>query len=518
MMEITYIDGMRRGLYTYKEKTWPLPGLITLYKDKIKFNDIEIEKPLAYPLRKISKGGELKSMHLLRVMDGVPKDIAKKIQNKNIDMAKERDVIPVYLSGYWEYDKQLVSHFSEAKLFLFNLGKERDLLAHYFYIRKKFPNSLCYCDCGPEELPLLAYAGFDLFPNNPENEVALQSYLNNPTPQYLEMASCASLRAKTLLNLLYLEFWHEMEEYIHTPKNKELYISRDAFWRPLTQRWILQVKDNYTPPSDICLVLPCSARKPYSSSQSHRRFLSIIKNALGPKRASLTQLIVTSPYGIVPRELETLIDYDIVVTGTWCYEEIERSRSMLISLLKNMKDPLVLVHLPENELDVAKDLPARTIITSKGHPLSNESLSSLRNTLTEIKDLIPIPEKSFMNLRTFSKFLYGTDILSDNIKMKGRINKQIFSNNKCIASYDKMLRPVSPLVRVKRRWVEIDFDIKGDLFCVGVVDADERIRPGDDVVITRKGMPVAIGNAILSGSLMHTMRKGKAVKVKRKIK
>jgi len=102
--------------------------------------------------------------------------------------------------------------------------------------------------------------------------------------------------------------------------------------------------------------------------------------------------------------------------------------------------------------------------------------------------------------------------------MKGRINKQIFSNNKCIASYDKMLRPVSPLVRVKRRWVEIDFDIKGDLFCVGVVDADERIRPGDDVVITRKGMPVAIGNAILSGSLMHTMRKGKAVKVKRKIK
>ena len=52
----------------------------------------------------------------------------------------------------------------------------------------------------------------------------------------------------------------------------------------------------YIPPRcDVAVLLPCSARKPYSLSQSHRRF----QMAVGDRAH---ELIVTSPLGLVPRD------------------------------------------------------------------------------------------------------------------------------------------------------------------------------------------------------------------------
>jgi archaeosine synthase len=67
--------------------------------------------------------------------------------------------------------------------------------------------------------------------------------------------------------------------------------------------------------------------------------------------------------------------------------------------------------------------------------------------------------------------------------------------------------------RMSTYWVDIDFALRGDVFCVGVLDADPRIRAGDVVCIKREGEVCGVGRAVLPGSLMKRMRAGKAVAV-----
>ena len=64
--------------------------------------------------------------------------------------------------------------------------------------------------------------------------------------------------------------------------------------------------ERYTLPkdTDVVVLLPCSAKKPYNQSRSHQLFYKSIK--LGIKKSSnrITVWSLTSPLGVVPRELE----------------------------------------------------------------------------------------------------------------------------------------------------------------------------------------------------------------------
>lgn len=63
--------------------------------------------------------------------------------------------------------------------------------------------------------------------------------------------------------------------------------------------WILE---NYEPPErELCVFLPCSKRKPYSESPSHRVFNSLIFSLLPEDKV---HVVVFGTCGIVPRELE----------------------------------------------------------------------------------------------------------------------------------------------------------------------------------------------------------------------
>ena len=69
------------------------------------------------------------------------------------------------------------------------------------------------------------------------------------------------------------------------------------------------------------------------------------------------------------------------------------------------------------------------------------------------------------------------------------------------------------------RTVEIeDFSLKGNLFAVGVLDADPDIRIGDDVAICHKGELRGVGVALMPGSDMRFLKRGIAVKVRHKTK
>ena len=67
-------------------------------------------------------------------------------------------------------------------------------------------------------------------------------------------------------------------------------------------------------------------------------------------------------------------------------------------------------------------------------------------------------------------------------------------------------------------WVKIhdDFTLIGSVFAPGVKDADENIRIGDEVVVTKKGKVYGVGVAQLNGKEMIELRHGEAVKIRHK--
>jgi archaeosine synthase len=75
----------------------------------------------------------------------------------------------------------------------------------------------------------------------------------------------------------------------------------------------------------------------------------------------------------------------------------------------------------------------------------------------------------------------------------------------------------SRLMPLKRYWVETqDFDLTGNLFAVGVKDADPGIRIGDEALILRDGQLEGVGIAAMSGREMTELRKGEAVRTRHK--
>jgi len=415
MIEITSLDGTRKGTFFHEQASCTFPGLLTFKKKTMTWDTLTMEKPLSYPFRHHLSGTDLPVTPLLRVYPGTPHGIARRLQEANASLHEGGEVTPVFLSGHEDADASFVHSLTESKMFLFDLHDERAFLRHFFMLRKRYPNAVSFVNCPPETVPILAYAGVDLFPDTPEHRSELAAFLEDPTPQYVEMRACASLCAKRLLDLLYHEFWREHEAYVAAPEGPALFISSDSFWRPTVRRWEHEVDHHYEPPSDVCVLLPCSARKPYSSSQSHKTFITAMRRALRSAFPSLTQLIVTSPYGIVPRELETLIDYDTVVTGRWGHDEVERSRQMATTILDKMDDPVVIAHLPDNELAVVEDIPYEVIKTCDGHPLSQTSLRNLEQVLRDVAERINAPHTSYPHLRTLSRFLYGTDVFGEDM-------------------------------------------------------------------------------------------------------
>ena len=75
------------------------------------------------------------------------------------------------------------------------------------------------------------------------------------------------------------------------------------------------------------------------------------------------------------------------------------------------------------------------------------------------------------------------------------------------------------LAEMNRSVVEMmDFDLKGNLFAVGVVDADPSIRIGEEAVIIRNGRVEGVGVAEMCGREMVQTGRGMAVRTRHKSK
>ena len=294
--------------------------------------------------------------------------------------------------------------------------------------------------------------------------------------------------------------------------------SGESLQRAEVRRFAERVISRYLPPkTDIAVLLPCSAKKPYSLSQSHRKFQRSIAG-----RAH--ELIVTSPLGLVPRELECIYPaghYDVPVTGYWDAEECAVIAGILTRYFKRHPYRRIIAHLEGGALKVVRIAAEACGITLEyschEHPTSDSALNALDSTLAgerRIKD---------DRLHGMVSYQFDSDLDTKGITVRGHYPELFYSKkNVQIFSIDTgtgLLRPTFDgwnLIPEGYRVYIDDFVPEGDVLVPGVVKADAGIRDGDEVLVVGPRAHATGRSALPADEILHS-RRGVAVRV-RKIK
>jgi len=294
--------------------------------------------------------------------------------------------------------------------------------------------------------------------------------------------------------------------------------SGESMQRVEMRRFAERLISRYEPPrTGVAVLLPCSAKKPYSLSQSHRRFQAAIAG-----RAH--ELIVTSPLGLVPRELECCYPaghYDVPVTGYWDAEECAVISGILSRYFARHQYDRVIAHLEGGALKVAKLAAEECGITleysCREHPTGDAALVHLNEALAgerRVKD---------DRLHGMASWQFGVHMDTRGITSRGHFPELFYSKgNTQLFSIDTgtgMLRPTFDgwnLIPTGYRVYIDDFIPEGDVLAPGVTRADPEIREGDEVLVIG-ARALATGRAAMPAWEMEESKRGVAVRV-RKIK
>jgi len=346
--------------------------------------------------------------------------------------------------------------------------------------------------------------------------------------ELVEMRVSSSPWSAAALRIFDMEFYDFQEMYAPVVGPSFYCNSKQSLYRPDVCRFRRRILERYKPPTHkkVLLLIPCSAKKPYSTSKSHRLFTQAIQAVRN--NAILHEVIVTSPLGIVPRELELLYpaaQYDIPVTGHWDRDEMAMVQEMVLKIVSFGYDKII-CHLPEEEAFV-KDA-VECVDTASGRPTSNDSLERLRDQLEEVCSSLPIVGRGTDRIGcmgSLARFQFGEggECLIEGCSVVGNYPYlRIIEGNTQVA----MLTPERGMLSLTMRggekllpyginWVEMeDFVLEGNLFAVGVKDADRRIRSGDDVLVVKNGELEAVGVASMCGEEMIEAERGEAVRIR----
>lgn len=302
--------------------------------------------------------------------------------------------------------------------------------------------------------------------------------------------------------------------------------------RPEIKRFRNKIMNEYQPPAHkkVLVLLPCSAKKPYSLSRTHKMFMSAIRTA--DHDTLVHEVIVTSPLGIVPRELETFYPanaYDIPVTGEWKSEEKSFIRELLAKLLENDYEHIV-CHLGAG-YEFLHDLADMTH-TVIGDPTSPASLQLLDQTLREITEEMPRAAYQTDRMNTMASILrFQFGVAAENLISGAHVTGKypywkLFSGDEQLGMLTPERGMVSltleggeRLLKAGANTVEIqDFILKGNLFAIGAMDANSNIRIGDEVIVCFNGNLRGVGVAAMPGLDMKEQKRGIAVKIRHKSK
>jgi archaeosine synthase alpha-subunit len=311
----------------------------------------------------------------------------------------------------------------------------------------------------------------------------------------------------------------------------------EALTVPEVEAFRRAVRDQYEPPRSarVLVLLPCSQRKPYKLSRSHK-FLGRALDDSG-LRPLVHEVMITSPLGLVPRELEEVYpasQYDVPVTGHWMRDEEAIVRQQLAALLTKHEYDHVVVHTGQATFDVLRDLlPEHTRHTCLKHPTSIEDCDRLKQELIRLKgelggvDLRAASKaRKLEDLRALATFQFGAAIADDLtadgeahgrnpfVKLDGPDGRQRAMTTPDRGVLSLTLDGAHRLAKHGKKRVFIgDFRPKGTstLFAVGVEGADPDVREGDEVVVMHKDEVRAVGVAKMSAEAMTHLKRGTAV-------
>ena len=300
--------------------------------------------------------------------------------------------------------------------------------------------------------------------------------------------------------------------------------------RRFSERVITRLKQRY----GILLLLPCSAKKPYSSSMSHK----IVLSSIWKFRRSINEAIISSPLGVIPRSLECVYppsNYDVPVTGTWSCDETKTVSTRLREYLKANSFDVIVAHVSGPYKDVC-NTAASLLETDVIYTTINEDIlspASLNNLKEVMQGLIeehrpPKRDLRFDYIRDTVDYQFGNGvsdyIFLDRPKIGGIYPTYHASCNgvriaTIVKPYGTATLTIPGATRYLKRFdghycVYIDdFVPKGTVFAVGVLSADPIIRPYDEVVVLNDEV-ISVGRALMSGWEMQSSIKGGAVVIR----
>lgn len=299
----------------------------------------------------------------------------------------------------------------------------------------------------------------------------------------------------------------------HVDKSTILHCnSHTSLSNPVVSKWVDFMTDEYQPPEgldNVLMLLPCSARKPYRMSKSHRKFLDAIGHS------AFHEVMVTSPLGLVPRDLEETwpaSHYDIPVTGEWSLDEIERTSHMLKSLLERNN-----YHTVINHSSMSFDLPGINYFETRvgKSATSREALENLRTIVAEVsKQHVTRNRKHHKilldNFASIARYKMENDLWLENVSIRGKPpfwrieleGKQIalWSNDRRGFSLAKSSIPlISANSSLRQIHLNSEVSWKGDIFSNILESYDAGINSGDDLLVLQNGQPVGLARAVASG-------------------
>ncbi|MFQ5815879.1 MAG: DUF5591 domain-containing protein [Candidatus Hydrothermarchaeaceae archaeon] len=302
-------------------------------------------------------------------------------------------------------------------------------------------------------------------------------------------------------------------------------ITAESLHRPEVVRWHNRMLDRYNPPPgiELTVVLPCSARKPYSKSKSHRHFRRYIKRGAKGKMSLVHEVVLTSPLGLVLRELENLYPaahYDVPVTGHWSDEEMEIAVRLLSGYLDKTGKPAI-AHVNGAYREICGALDLRMT----GGGLAKDELEALAEMVEEaLSDMDPVKRNwKKEKARAICDFQFGRGageiMIPDAAVVKGR---QVFYGGEQVAAVNPnngylalTLAGGRLLKEYGNNWVEVSFKPEtNSIFAVGIENADLGIRPNDEVVVLYGDEVAGVGRAVLNGSEMTRAKRGLAVQLR----
>lgn len=302
--------------------------------------------------------------------------------------------------------------------------------------------------------------------------------------------------------------------------------SSESLDRAEIRRFARRVTERYRAPrDDVAVLLPCSAGKPYSQSRSHGDFRDAIR-----RRAH--EVIVTSPLGVVPRGLENVYPaahYDTPVTGRWDAKEVEFVGGVLADYLRRNGYDRIVAHVEERGYgDVVEHAAEETdaniewTVPEGAHPTDDVSLDALREALDGVEGATLDEEKrAYVRATADYQFGEGAGDVLDDAYVEGRLPRLRLvreSDDEHLGTltpgYGTLAVSVEGARELGAASVEIDdFVPEGSVLAPGVVDADDGIRVGDEVIFEGPSA-VGVGRARMHGDEMRRSSRGVAVSVR----